>query len=104
MSATANGTGSGSEELLFSSNLISPEVLKALPDGYSCRPLKRSDYGAGFLDVLSVLTVVGKISEEAWNERYDWMSKRNDEYFLLCILDASQKIVGTGAVFVERKL
>jgi GNAT superfamily N-acetyltransferase len=31
------------------------------------------------------------------------MSTRNDEYFLLCILDSSSRIVGTGALLVERK-
>lgn len=31
------------------------------------------------------------------------MSHRNDEYFLLCILDSSSRIVGTGALIVERK-
>ena len=31
------------------------------------------------------------------------MYKRNDEYYLLCITDSSDKIVGTGALIVERK-
>lgn len=31
------------------------------------------------------------------------MSKRNDEYFLLCITDSNSAIVGTGALIVERK-
>ena len=31
------------------------------------------------------------------------MSARNDEYFLLCIIDSSNAIVGTGALIVERK-
>jgi GNAT superfamily N-acetyltransferase len=31
------------------------------------------------------------------------MSSRNDSYFLIAILDASQRIVGTGALIVERK-
>jgi GNAT superfamily N-acetyltransferase len=31
------------------------------------------------------------------------MSRRNDEYFLLCITDSSSRIVGTGALIVERK-
>lgn len=88
---------------LFSSDLISPEVLKALPEGYSCRPLEKKDYANGFLDVLRVLTTVGDISEEQWNERYDWMAKRNNEYYLLCITDSSSAIVGTGALLVERK-
>jgi GNAT superfamily N-acetyltransferase len=40
---------------------------------------------------------------QQWNERYSWMSARNDEYYLLCITDDSSKIVGTGALLVERK-
>jgi len=101
MTVPTNGTSS--DELLFSSDLISPDVLEALPEGYTCRPIKRSDYHNGFLDVLRVLTTVGEISEEAFNERYDWMRQRNDAYFLLCILDGTEKIVGTGALIVERK-
>ncbi len=49
---------------LFSTELISPEVLKSLPEGYSCRPLEKQDYHKGFLDVLRVLTTVGDITEE----------------------------------------
>jgi len=96
---------------LFSPSLISPSVAAELPENYTIRPLRRSDYHHGFLDVLRVLTTVGDITEEKWNERYDWVSKRNDEYFLLCILDGKSRdeagegrIVGTGAVLVERKL
>ena len=68
------------------------------------RPLQRTDYAAGVLDVLRVLTTVGDISEEAWTERYDWMAKKRDEYYILVVCDASGKVVGTGAVVVERKL
>lgn len=99
-----------SDNPLFSPSLISPSVAAELPENYTIRPLRRSDYHQGFLDVLRVLTTVGDISEEKWNERYDWMSERNDEYYLLCILDGSGersgegRIVGTGAVLVERKL
>ncbi|KAF2017274.1 acyl-CoA N-acyltransferase [Aaosphaeria arxii CBS 175.79] len=88
---------------LFSSDLISPEVVAALPEGYQCRPVQRGDYHKGFLDVLRVLTTVGDVTEEQWNDRYEWISKRNDEYFLLCILDSNSHIVGTGALIVERK-
>jgi len=89
-------------EPLFSPDLISPEVAAALPPTYTVRPLRRSDYADGFLDVLRVLTQVGDVSEERWNERYDWMKRRSDEYFILCVLEDG-KIVGTGAVVVERK-
>ncbi|KAF2202109.1 glucosamine 6-phosphate N-acetyltransferas-like protein [Delitschia confertaspora ATCC 74209] len=101
MSLTSPVTDSSAP--LFSPTLISPEVLAQLPEGYSCRPLQRNDYYNSFLDVLRVLTTVGDISEQQWNERYEWMSHRNDEYFLLCITNETGKIVGTGALVVERK-
>lgn len=59
--ATAAAAGEGP---LFSTDFISPEVLRQLPEGYNCRPLERKDYHNGFLDVLRVLTTVGDITEE----------------------------------------
>jgi len=57
--------------------------------------------------VLPVLTRVGEMSETAWLERYEWLAKRNDEYFLLVIRDEKRepgkRVVGTGALVVERK-
>ncbi|KAF2130863.1 glucosamine 6-phosphate N-acetyltransferas-like protein [Dothidotthia symphoricarpi CBS 119687] len=88
---------------LFDASLISPDVLKALPEGYNCRPIRQQDYHNNFLEVLRVLTTVGDVTEEQWNERYSWMAARNDSYYLLCITDSSDKIVGTGALIVERK-
>jgi len=91
-----------SNEPLFSPTLISPAVASALPETYTIRPIRRSDYSAGFLDVLRVLTSVGDVSVTRWNERYDWMNRRSDEYFILCVLEGT-KIMGTGAMVVERK-
>ncbi|KAL4917759.1 acyl-CoA N-acyltransferase [Aspergillus aurantiobrunneus] len=91
------------EQPLFSTTLISPSVSSALPPGYTIRPVKRSDFHRGYLDVLRVLTTVGDVSEEAWNKRFDWISSRNDEYYLLVIVDDQDKIVATGSLVVERK-
>ncbi|KAI9701134.1 MAG: Glucosamine-phosphate N-acetyltransferase-like protein [Candelina mexicana] len=88
---------------LFSPTLISPTVSSSLPENYTLRPLQKSDFHAGFLDVLRVLTTVGDVTEEKWNERYEWMRKRNDEYYLLCVVNGEGKVVGTGALIVERK-
>lgn len=103
----ANGATSPADSPLFSTSLISPTVSAALPEGYILRPLQRSDYTRGFLDVLRVLTTVGDITSEAWNTRYDWMEQRSGEYFVLCVVDTSRpesgNIVGTGTVLVERK-
>lgn len=92
----------------FDPSLISPTVSSALPEGYTIRPLQKSDYAAGFLDVLRVLTTVGEISEEAFGKRFDEMSSSHTGqgvgYHVLVILNGDKKVVGTGALVVERKL
>ncbi|KAL4805839.1 acyl-CoA N-acyltransferase [Aspergillus unguis] len=88
---------------LFPSTLISPSVLSALPENYTIRAVRRSDFHRGYLDVLRVLTTVGEISEADWNKRFNWISTRNDEYYLLVIVDGDDKVVATGSLIVERK-
>ncbi|MCJ1326963.1 Glucosamine-phosphate N-acetyltransferase-like protein [Thelotrema lepadinum] len=75
----------------------------SLPPSYSIRPLRRSDYSTGMLDVLKVLTTVGDISEAAWTERFDYMASSKGTYYILVVLDGEGKVVGTGGVVVERK-
>ncbi|KAI1354019.1 glucosamine 6-phosphate N-acetyltransferase [Xylaria sp. FL0043] len=95
--------GNTSEKGLFSSDLIAPHVASALPEGYIARALRPSDYDAGFLDCLRVLTTVGEISKEAFDERFNWISSQ-DTYYVLVIEDTSSgKVVGTGNLLVERK-
>jgi glucosamine-phosphate N-acetyltransferase len=106
LAGTTNNTDtytSDEEESLFLPSLISPEIQSVLPEGYSARPLRRSDYHLRYLDVLRVLTTVGDITEAMWNERYDYLLRRNDEYYLIVICDGSGRIVGTGSLIVERK-
>ncbi|KAL4781575.1 acyl-CoA N-acyltransferase [Aspergillus varians] len=91
------------EQPLFPTTLISPSVSSLLPKGYTIRAAQRSDFHRGYLDVLRVLTTVGDVSEEAWNKRFDWISTRNDEYYLLVIVDEQDNIVATGSLIVERK-
>jgi len=89
---------------LFLPSLISPSVSSSLPTSYTMRPLQRSDYDAGFLDVLRVLTTVGEITPEGWNAHYDWMSRRDDTYYIVVVVDGEGKVVGCGTLVVERKL
>ena len=100
-----NPANTMSTQGLFSDSLISPEVAAALPEGYIVRALRPSDYAAGHLDVLRVLTTVGDISEEAWKGQYEWMTRQDGTYYILVIEDSNiGKVVGTGALIVERKL
>lgn len=89
---------------LFPASLISPAVSSALPEKYTIRPLQRSDFKAGHLDPLRVLTQVGEISQQEWVRQYDWMARIPDTYYLLVICDGNGKIVGTGTLMKERKL
>lgn len=68
------------------------------------RPLQRSDYVAGFLDVLRVLTTVGEITAEGFYAHYEWMSRRDDTYYIVVVVDGGGKVVGCGTLVVERKL
>ncbi len=93
------------EQGLFSHELISPEVSAALPHGYVVRALRQSDYQTGFLDCLRVLTTVGDITETQFAERFAWVARQDGSYYILVIEDTSVgKVVGTGALLVERKL
>ncbi|KAJ9654206.1 Glucosamine-phosphate N-acetyltransferase-like protein [Neophaeococcomyces mojaviensis] len=104
-----NGVGThvsaaGDDVDLFSAALISPAVKASLREvGYTIRPLRRSDYSTGYLDCLRVLTTVGEPSRDSFNQQYDFISSRNDTYYILVICDSSSRVVGTGAVIVERK-
>jgi glucosamine-phosphate N-acetyltransferase len=97
-------SSSTSPEPLFSPSLISPELAAILPESYTIRPMRQSDYHRGFLDCLRVLTTVGDISEEAWNERYEWMTTQGKGGYYLLVIDDGDRVVGTGALIVERKL
>ncbi|POS83039.1 Acyl-CoA N-acyltransferases (Nat) [Erysiphe pulchra] len=88
---------------LFSSALISPEVAASLPSTYCIRALRKTDYALGFLDCLRVLTTVGEISEADWNERYEWMNTQGKGGYYLLVIEDRGRIVGTGALIVERK-
>ena len=91
---------------LFSSDLLSPEVQAALPEGYVLRALRRDDHASGFLDCLRVLTTVGDVTEEGFQQQFDTMEKQGG-YYLIVIEDTSlteSPVVATGALIVERKL
>ncbi|KAL2269370.1 hypothetical protein VTJ83DRAFT_1554 [Remersonia thermophila] len=91
---------------LFPAEYLSPEVQAALPEGYKLRQLRRTDYDTGFLDCLRVLTTVGDIPKDQWEERYDWMAKQDGSYFVIVIEDTNAtppRVVGTGALLAERK-
>ncbi|RVD86684.1 uncharacterized protein DFL_004947 [Arthrobotrys flagrans] len=78
------------------------EITSALPPGYTIRELQKTDK-AEVLAVLTVLTTVGDITDAAWDERFEYISKHDDTYTILCIIDDKGKVCATGSLIVERK-
>lgn len=99
-------TATTTPHVLFSADLISPQVQAALPDGYVLRALRRTDFASGFLECLRVLTTVGDVDEAGFEEQYDAMARQGG-YYIVAIEDMSRQensVVATGALIVERKL
>ena len=88
---------------LFDPSLISREASASFPDSFVIRPLAKSDYAKGYLDCLRILTWVGDLTENEFNERYDDMVQAKGVYFLL-VIQHDNRIVGTGSLVVEKKL
>ena len=114
MAAPMTSPSSSSSSIgLFPSTLVSPSIAAELPAGYSIRALQPDDFAKGFLECLSVLTAVGEISEARFRERYDWMEKSAGGSYYVVVIEANSggddrrgggRIVGTGALVLERKL
>jgi len=91
-------------ELLFPPSLISPDVRRALHQDLHIRPLASTDHARGHLAVLSVLTQAPDLGEAAWRAQFAALRAASDTYYSLVILDrATDKIIGVGCLFVERK-
>lgn len=89
---------------LFPASLISAEASSACPEGYTIRPLDRTDYAKGFLECLQDLTWTGDQTEEEWTARYDEMDTQGKGPYYYLVIEHQGRIVGTGAVVVEKKL
>ncbi|KAK9428751.1 acyl-CoA N-acyltransferase [Lipomyces doorenjongii] len=89
---------------LFPLSFVCPDISSKLRPDYVLRPLQLSDYQAGVLEVLKDLTTVGDISEERFNEQFEYMRARQGEYFVVIIEKiATGNVVGVGTLLVERK-
>lgn len=89
---------------LFSSDLISAEIVATLPEGYKMRSLRKSDFDSGYLDCLRVLTTVGEFDRAAFDVRLGEFAQSPGSYYILVVEDDSGRVVGTGALIVERKI
>lgn len=89
---------------IFPASLLSSDAAAALPTGFTIRPLEKADYAKGFLECLRDLTWMDNVTEEDFNERYDDMDTGGKGPYYYLVIEHEGKIVGTGAVIVEKKL
>lgn len=75
----------------------------SLPEGYSIRPAKASDYQK-YIEVLSVLTTVGDVSESQFRDLLDLWAANPKIYFPLVIANAQDEVVASGMMLIEQKL
>lgn len=54
-------------------------------DGLKMRPLERSDFSKGYKELLSQLTVVGNLTQERFEERFDEMRSCPGTYYVVVI-------------------
>ena len=73
-----------------------------LPQGYTFRKLKLTDYDNQYLETLKVLMTVGEISKEDFTELYNHWSSLPSIYHPYVITNASGIVVATGMLFVEK--
>lgn len=88
---------------IFDGRLVSQQVWSDLPNGYHIRPLQRSDYGRGYMDVVRIVGKTGWVGEDVWEARCEWLRRNSDNYFIVVILDPEDTVVATGTVLFERK-
>ena len=92
------------DQPLFDSELISEKVMSDLPNGYNIRPLCRSDYKRGYMDVARVIGKTGHVEEDVWDLRCEWLERNKDTHFILVVLDLDDIVVASGTLLFERKL
>ncbi|CDO93628.1 unnamed protein product [Kluyveromyces dobzhanskii CBS 2104] len=79
----------------------------SLPEGYTLRRCTKADY-AGVTSVLKVLTTVGDVSKDQFDQLLDhWDSVRIGQvpmYNNSVIVDTNGEVVATGNVLIEKKV
>lgn len=78
--------------------------LPELPHGYNFRPVEKSDYSNLYIETLKVLTIVGDISAENFDEVYNHWLSLPDIYKPHVITNAEGVVVATGMLLVEKKV
>ncbi|XP_025192701.1 probable glucosamine 6-phosphate N-acetyltransferase [Melanaphis sacchari] len=71
---------------------------------YRLRPLCLTDFGRGYLDLLSELTVTGNVTQQMYSNTFDMMKKNSGTYYIIVVEDTEENcIVASGSLTIEKK-
>lgn len=71
---------------------------------YRLRPLCFPDYGLGYLDLLSQLTVTGTVTQQMYLNTFEVMKNNSGTYYIIVIEDTEEnRIVASGSLTIEKK-
>ncbi|CDW88957.1 glucosamine-6-phosphate n-acetyltransferase [Stylonychia lemnae] len=82
------------------------EILsKESDEDFSFRFVQRDDFKRGHLQTLAQLTVVGNVTQQEYEKRWDELFPQHaDHYRIVVIVDKRKDmIVGSGTLFIEKK-
>ncbi|RKP01561.1 hypothetical protein CXG81DRAFT_11820 [Caulochytrium protostelioides] len=83
----------------------SPVVAKLLPSSVLLRRVAAHDYHRGYCALLAQLTTVDTVSAEQFAEQVAYWDAHPDTYTSIVLIDvASDRVVGSGTLVVERKI
>jgi glucosamine-phosphate N-acetyltransferase len=86
------------------SNDVKTEFWIDLGDNLILRPLRRDDYERGYLKLLSQLTVVGDLSRQQYEQRFDAMKASLNTYYTLVVADVvGNRIAASTTLVYEQK-
>ncbi|KAM0681154.1 N-acetyltransferase, partial [Conglomerata obtusa] len=74
-----------------------------MDSNYEIRDLSEQDYNNGFVDLLKMLTETGSISKEMFKKRFEYINNNKDYVIRVIVEKSTERIVGAGTLFLERK-
>ncbi|GAU95499.1 hypothetical protein RvY_07106 [Ramazzottius varieornatus] len=74
-------------------------------DSLVLRALRRSDYHLEYMELLSQLTVVGAVTQDMFEKRFDSMRRAEGSYYTIVIEEKlpKRRIVGSATLVIEQK-
>ncbi|KAL4239179.1 N-acetyltransferase [Mactra antiquata] len=87
------------------SSTYNPAITPTNPgENLKLRPLCKSDYEKGYMELLQQLTVVGDVTYEQFEDRFDKMSSCKNSYYIVVIEDTlTNRVIGSATLAVEQK-